>query len=352
MVFFTGQPADRQFGMARAELTLLADDAARQEAIIAECEALSREQGVAFRASGARDPRGSLAALRPAADAPWQACMRPWTTAYITANGNCLPCCVAPFSTDDYESLIMGNLFERPFAEVWNAPRLSRLSCAAADRRAARRVRRLRRLLEPVTAMPNLWIYTNYDCNLCCTYCLARSGPTVPRRAIGLANVQQLVDEAVALGFTELFFTGGEPTLLDEIYEMLAYASARMRTHLLTNAMLLRGPRLERLVAIRNANLTVQVSLDGANRRQHDPFRGEGSWAKTVEGIRLLKAYGFHVTLQHDRDGRQCGAHGRHPRLRGQPGHRGGRAISSARWHAAALRCRAWSCAWRRSSLR
>jgi MoaA/NifB/PqqE/SkfB family radical SAM enzyme len=46
--------------------------------------------------------------------------MRPWTTAYVTANGNCLPCCISPFATTDYESLILGNLFERPFAELWN----------------------------------------------------------------------------------------------------------------------------------------------------------------------------------------------------------------------------------------
>jgi radical SAM protein with 4Fe4S-binding SPASM domain len=46
--------------------------------------------------------------------------MRPWTTAYVTANGSCLPCCIAPFSTADYDSLLLGNLFDRPFAEIWN----------------------------------------------------------------------------------------------------------------------------------------------------------------------------------------------------------------------------------------
>jgi MoaA/NifB/PqqE/SkfB family radical SAM enzyme len=45
--------------------------------------------------------------------------MRPWTTAYITANGNCLPCCISPFATQDYESIILGNLFKRPFADIW-----------------------------------------------------------------------------------------------------------------------------------------------------------------------------------------------------------------------------------------
>src|SRR5258708_21905448 len=75
-----------------------------------------------------------------------------------------------------------------------------------------------------------LWIYTKYDCNLKCSYCVAKSGPNVPRRAIGLANVCRLVDEAVALGFANFFFTGGEPFLLNDIYDMLAYSSERVAT--------------------------------------------------------------------------------------------------------------------------
>jgi len=142
-----------------------------------------------------------------------------------------------------------------------------------------------------------LWIYTNYDCNLRCSYCVARSSPNAPRRAIGLANVKRLVDEAVALGFSQVFLTGGEPFILNDIYDMLAYSSARIRTTVLTNAMLLRGPRLERLLAIDNANLSAQVSLDGAAADQHDAYRGKGSWEKAVEGICLLLEHGMRVEL-------------------------------------------------------
>lgn len=74
----------------------------------------------------ARDPRNSLAAAHEADLHPWQACLRPWTTAYVTANGNCLPCCLSPFTTNDYESLILGNLFEQPFDEIWNDDRYRR----------------------------------------------------------------------------------------------------------------------------------------------------------------------------------------------------------------------------------
>lgn len=59
--------------------------------------------------------------------------------------------------------------------------------------------------------MSKLWIYTNYDCNLKCAYCSVESSPAAPRRALSLSTVRQLIDEAAALNFTEVFFTGGEP---------------------------------------------------------------------------------------------------------------------------------------------
>lgn len=152
-------------------------------------------------------------------------------------------------------------------------------------------------ICEPSAFQWKLWIYTNYDCNLRCSYCLAKSSPNAPRRAIGLTNVKRLVEEAVELGFDHIFFTGGEPFILNEIYEMLAYSSARVKTTVLTNAMIIRGARLEKLCAIANDNLVIQVSLDGGRPEDHDAYRGSGTWAKTVEGIRILQAQGFRVRL-------------------------------------------------------
>ena len=124
MVYFAHEQ-EEQRGMATKDFAIFGgngseDSIGFQEQVISECEGLSEALGVRFRASGARDPRNSLAAARPADFAPWQACLRPWTTAYVTANGNCLPCCISPFATYDYDSLIMGNLLEQPFAEIWN----------------------------------------------------------------------------------------------------------------------------------------------------------------------------------------------------------------------------------------
>jgi sulfatase maturation enzyme AslB (radical SAM superfamily) len=142
-----------------------------------------------------------------------------------------------------------------------------------------------------------LWIYTNYDCNLRCSYCVAESSPTAPRRAISLDVVKRLVEEAKQAGIASVFFTGGEPLILDEIFEMLAYSSRHLQTILLTNAMLLNNQRLRKLKEIINDNLIIQVSLDGGCAEHHDAYRGKGTWNKTIKGIELLQENGFHVRL-------------------------------------------------------
>jgi len=119
LVYFAGD-TKKQFGMARDDMAIFGHEQSEEDRIIEECTELSAKLGINFLASGGRDPINSLAAARPSDFAPWQACMRPWTTAYVTANGNCLPCCISPFATDDYDSLILGNLLKRPFSEIWN----------------------------------------------------------------------------------------------------------------------------------------------------------------------------------------------------------------------------------------
>src|SRR5947209_12740170 len=84
-----------------------------------------------------------------------------------------------------------------------------------------------------VPLLSRLWVYTNYDCNLACSYCLVSSRPTAPRRALPLDVFCRLIDEARALGCDEVFLTGGEPAILSYLPQMIAYATARLRTTVL-----------------------------------------------------------------------------------------------------------------------
>lgn len=144
---------------------------------------------------------------------------------------------------------------------------------------------------------PRLWVYTNYDCNLACRYCLVSSSPWAERRGLDLDRFRRLADEAITLGIDEVFLTGGEPFIIPEIYPMLAHVASRVRTTVLSNAMILRGKRLEQLVALKSPNLWVQVSVDDSEPGVHDLYRGAGSWRKAIDGIRRLRANGLQVRV-------------------------------------------------------
>ena len=142
-----------------------------------------------------------------------------------------------------------------------------------------------------------LWLYTNFDCNLRCDYCCVRSSPTAPRRELGLARVQRIAREAAELGVKEIFVTGGEPFLLENIGEILASCAAAAPTTVLTNGMLFTGRRAQSLRALPRDRIALQISLDSATPELHDLHRGPATWARTCEGIRRARALGFRVRL-------------------------------------------------------
>ena len=142
-----------------------------------------------------------------------------------------------------------------------------------------------------------LWLYTNFDCNLCCDYCCVRSSPKAPRRALGIERVRRIACEAAELGVSEIFVTGGEPFMLPEIGEILTVCAAAAPTTVLTNGMLFAGRRLEMLRSLPRERVKLQISLDSPTPERHDSHRGKGTWARTREGIERARAEGFRVRL-------------------------------------------------------
>lgn len=109
-------------GKATADEALFRHADTDDLAAIKEAEGLAVELGVTLRGSGeASSAFGSLGDND--ADLPYQACRRPWSLMYVTANGNVLPCCIAPFTGVPYEDITLGNAFVQTIEEVWNGPR-------------------------------------------------------------------------------------------------------------------------------------------------------------------------------------------------------------------------------------
>ena len=62
-----------------------------------------------------------------------------------------------------------------------------------------------------------LWLYTNFDCNLACDYCCARSSPRAPARRLPVDVARRACEEFAGLGGREILLTGGEPFLDPEL---------------------------------------------------------------------------------------------------------------------------------------
>jgi radical SAM protein with 4Fe4S-binding SPASM domain len=131
-------------GLAAEEQSLMGADVG---ALLDECEAAAARAGVELIGTGRRTPSGSL--LPVEGTRPWAGCGRPWRSTYVTANGNVLPCCIAPFATNDYEGLILGNVFEAPIADIWNGERY----------RAFRAAHRSEEAPEPCRGCGTRWMY-------------------------------------------------------------------------------------------------------------------------------------------------------------------------------------------------
>ena len=106
------------YGLAAPEKTLMDSDANTRE-FVNQSQILAKELKIQFNASGLTTPLASV--QTDSGDRyPWKRCLRPTTLMYVTANGNVLPCCISPFSTTNYGSIVLGNVFENNLKEIWH----------------------------------------------------------------------------------------------------------------------------------------------------------------------------------------------------------------------------------------
>jgi radical SAM protein with 4Fe4S-binding SPASM domain len=89
---------------------------------VREAERLARELGVDLKGSGEVSPAAMVAGNSLEHEA-YRACRRPWSLMYVTANGNVLPCCIAPFTGAHYDGILLGNIFQETAEEIWNGQR-------------------------------------------------------------------------------------------------------------------------------------------------------------------------------------------------------------------------------------
>lgn len=109
------------YGVAREDRSLRDTDHESRK-LVQQSQKLAKSHGLRFNASGLGQPLESIQGDMAETN-PWSRCYRPHTLIYITAAGNVLPCCIAPFATLDYASLILGNVYESSLKDIWHGAR-------------------------------------------------------------------------------------------------------------------------------------------------------------------------------------------------------------------------------------
>src|ERR1043166_3186861 len=141
--------------------------------------------------------------------------------------------------------------------------------------------------------LDDLWFQVGGTlCNLECRHCFISCSPH--NHAYGfldLEAVRRVLEESVALGVKEYYFTGGEPFLNRDLPAILELTLRYGPATVLTNGTVLKDEWLERLRTAEEASLyslEFRVSIDGFSPETNAPLRGDGTFARAMKGVMKL----------------------------------------------------------------
>ncbi len=130
-----------------------------------------------------------------------------------------------------------------------------------------------------------VWNFT-YSCNLKCKHCYEDAGSHRPELTTDQAfDTIDNLSRIANVGIPALSFSGGEPLLRKDFFEVAEYARKKIPyIAIATNGTLLTKDNTRRLKEV--GIDYVEISLDGASKDVHEKFRGvPGCFEKTMEGI-------------------------------------------------------------------
>ena len=144
------------------------------------------------------------------------------------------------------------------------------------------------------TAPYRLDLALTYRCNNDCSHCYNVEGRNL--KELATDDWKRILDKAWDLGIPHIIFTGGEPTLREDLPELVAHAEQNGQiTGLNTNARRLSDPQyVDRLVA---AGLDhVQITVESHDPDVHDRMvRTRGAFPQTVKGLKNALASPLYV---------------------------------------------------------
>ena len=134
------------------------------------------------------------------------------------------------------------------------------------------------------------------QCQYSCKHCSA-AGRNPRRPDMDYKEIRRVIDECLALGVSNITFTGGEPLLYNKLTSLIASVPRELAvTQVFTNAA---GLSSSLIAEFKSAGLYgLQISLDSADPTEHDKMRGfEGAFAAVEKGVREAREKGLLVGI-------------------------------------------------------
>ncbi|HEY3291186.1 MAG TPA: TIGR04053 family radical SAM/SPASM domain-containing protein [Anaerolineae bacterium] len=131
-------------------------------------------------------------------------------------------------------------------------------------------------------------------CAYQCIHCRADAQHQRDSRELTTGEARQVIDRFTAFGNPILVFTGGDPMMRPDLFELIAYATrAGLRCSLTPTATAL--PTSERLQQAQASGIKrIALSLDAPTADIHDAFRRvPGSWARTRAIAQAARSIGL-----------------------------------------------------------
>lgn len=140
-----------------------------------------------------------------------------------------------------------------------------------------------------------VWDIT-YACNLKCKHCYATAGKPLLDE-LTTEEAKQAIDKLDKAGVPIIAFSGGEPLVRRDIFELSRYAADKgIYVAMATNGTLITKEIAKKMK--KSGIQFVQISLDGADAKTHDGFRGvPGAFDRTIKGIKNCVEQGFFVNI-------------------------------------------------------
>jgi AdoMet-dependent heme synthase len=136
-------------------------------------------------------------------------------------------------------------------------------------------------------------------CAYACVHCRADAQPRRHPGELTTGEAKGLIERLADFGNQPiLIFTGGDPMMRPDLFELIACANERgLRCSLTPTATAL--PTRERLEKARQAGIRrVALSLDAPRPEVHDRFRQvPGSWQRTMETLHRAQSVGLSVQV-------------------------------------------------------